>query len=80
MNAIENPTFDQKQVDVEQVVSFFQQLPVEFKKAVERVIQAAPELAEEAEIESAATQDNGSEFLSSEEVSYYLNLPDHAAR
>jgi|GEM_PF-6040539 len=32
MNAIENPTFDQKQVDVEQVVSFFGNCPKNLKK------------------------------------------------
>jgi len=44
------------------------------------VIQATPDVAEETELESAAAQDAGLEYLSPEELAYYLNLPDHAAR
>ncbi len=60
-----------------------QQVPGDVEEFIVEAVRkqlALPVQAEDADIDASATVDAGEEFLSPEEVQYYLNLPDVQAK
>jgi hypothetical protein len=60
-----------------------QQVPGDVEEFIVEAVRkqlALPVQAEDTDIEASAAVDAGDEFLSPEEVQYYLNLPDVQAR